>query len=74
MCVSQVHREAMTSGVITVQEIHWLAHHRDHFTPQERQLVSGLIRLLQQGVINFGCRLADPVHRRDVHSAELQAV
>ncbi|MCP9888525.1 hypothetical protein KBY96_11370 [Cyanobium sp. ATX 6A2] len=74
MSVSQVHRQAITSGVITVQEIHWLAHHRDHFTPQERQVVSGLIRFLQQGVINFGCRLADPVNRRHVHSAELQAV
>jgi len=57
MSVSQVHREAMTSGVITVQEIHWLARHRDQFSSQERQVVAGLIRFLQQGVINYGCRL-----------------
>lgn len=74
MSVTQVHRQAMTSGVITVEEIHWLAHHRDQFSPQERQVVSGLIRLLQRGMVNLGCRLADPLNHRDRPCAELQAV
>lgn len=58
MTVSQLHQQAMASGVISFEEIHWMARHRDAFTPQERQLVVGLIRFLQQGVLNFGCRLA----------------
>jgi hypothetical protein len=62
MTVSQLHQQAMESGVISFEEIHWMARHRDAFTPQERQLVVGLIRFLQQGVLNFGCRLTCGPH------------
>jgi len=74
MTVSQLHGEAITSGVITFEEIHWLARNRDGFTPLERQMVTGLVRSLQQGVINPGCRLTDSVHPREIRSAQLQAV
>jgi hypothetical protein len=74
MTVSQLHGDAITSGVITFEEIHWLARNRDLFTPLERQMVTGLVRFLQQGVINPGCRLTDHINPREVRSAELQAV
>jgi hypothetical protein len=74
MTVSQLHGDAITSGVITFEEIHWLARNRDSFTPLERQMLTGLVRFLQQGVINPGCRLTDHINPRAVRSADLQAV
>ena len=59
----------MASGVISFEEIHWMARHRDAFTPQEQQLVVGLIRFLQQGVLNFGCRLAAGQDRSTAETA-----
>ncbi|WP_087068868.1 hypothetical protein [Cyanobium sp. NIES-981] len=58
MTVSQLHQQAMTSGILSVEEIHWLARHRDSFTDTERQVVIRLIRLLQRGALNLGCHLA----------------
>lgn len=69
MTVSQLHQQAVTSGVISFEEIHWLARHRDDFTTQERQLAVGLIRFLQQGVLNFGCRLACGPERSTAEAA-----
>ncbi|WP_191964749.1 hypothetical protein [Synechococcus sp. RSCCF101] len=47
----------MSTGVITCEEMHWLAEHRDSFGPGERQVVIRLVRAFQQGVLHLGCRL-----------------
>ena len=69
MTVSQLHQQTMASGFISFEEIHGMARHRDAFTPQERQLVVGMIRFIQQGVLNFGCRLACGLDRSTAEAA-----
>jgi hypothetical protein len=72
MTVTQLREDATNSGVITFEEIHWLARNRDGFTPQERKAVISLIRFLQQGIINPGCRLSASVGAQNLSDNELR--
>jgi hypothetical protein len=50
--------ESVASGVITEQEIAWVTRQQSRFARHEAALAIRLGRLLDEGQINLGCRLA----------------
>ena len=58
MTLREVFLESVTSGVITEQEIDWVAGQQSRFARNEEALAIRLGRLLNDGQINLGCRLS----------------
>ena len=58
MSLGAVFLESVVSGVITEQEIAWVTGQQSRFARHEAALAIRLGRLLDEGQINLGCRLA----------------
>jgi hypothetical protein len=56
--LGEVFLESIASGVITEQEIAWVAAQQSRFARHEEAIAIRLGRLLDEGQINLGCRLA----------------
>jgi hypothetical protein len=56
MTVGEVFLESLSSGVITEQEIDWVASQQNRFDRIEEATALKLGRLLDSGAINLGCR------------------
>lgn len=57
MSVGEVFLESVSTGVITAEEIAWITSGQTQFSRQEEAVVLRLGRLLDDGVIQIGCRL-----------------
>jgi hypothetical protein len=66
MVFGELFLEALSSGVITQPEIDWVLAEQGRFSRQERAAAQRLGRLLDEGGIQLGCRLAPqlPHHRQ----------
>ena len=49
--------ESVSTGVITTEEMDWVAKHQRHFSRTEEAAALRLGRLLDGGLINLGCRI-----------------
>ena len=58
MTVGELYLESLSTGVITPAELSWLTHGQDRFSRLEEATALRLGRLLDQGDIQLGCRLA----------------
>ncbi|RCL52791.1 MAG: hypothetical protein DBW85_05775 [Synechococcus sp. MED-G71] len=58
MTLGQVFLESMSTGVITRQEMAWVAASQHTFSRAEEAAAIRLGRLVDEGQINLGCRLA----------------
>jgi hypothetical protein len=58
MTVGELYLETLATGVITPSELTWLAEGQDRFSRLEEATALRLGRLLDQGDIQLGCRLA----------------
>ncbi|MEB3271455.1 MAG: hypothetical protein VKJ44_07390 [Synechococcus sp.] len=58
MTAGELFLESLSSGVITQAEIDWLLSQQDRLTGTERAAMQRLGRLLDQGQIQLGCRVA----------------
>ena len=63
MTVGEIFLESLSTGVITEQEVDWLASHQTKFDRPEEAAAIRLGRLMDQGQINLGCRLPEPMLR-----------
>ena len=59
MSLGELFLEAMSTGVITNGEMAWVTAHQDGFDRTEEAVALRLGRLIDQGSIQLGCRLAD---------------
>ena len=67
MTLGQVFLESMSTGVITRQEMAWVAASQHRFSRAEEAAAIRLGRLVDEGQINLGCRLAQqPLQHRIV--------
>ncbi|MBE9152588.1 hypothetical protein IQ220_03870 [Cyanobium sp. LEGE 06113] len=57
MTMGELFLESMATGVITPEELNWLARRQTEFSRVEEAAALRLGRLLDQGVIQLGCRL-----------------
>lgn len=57
MTLGEVFLESLATGVITEQEISWVASRQGAFARHEEALALRLGRLIDDGQINLGCRL-----------------
>lgn len=67
MTVGELFLESVSTGVITPAELAWVAQRQHQFSRVEEATAVRLGRLLDQGVIQLGCRLtadADPGQSR----------
>jgi hypothetical protein len=58
MTVGELFLESVSTGVITPAELSWLAQRQNLFSRVEEAAAVRLGRLLDQGVIQLGCRLS----------------
>ncbi len=58
MTVGELYLESLATGIITPTELTWLTHGQDRFSRLEEATALRLGRLLDQGDIQLGCRLA----------------
>jgi len=58
MTADELFLESLSSGVITQAEIVWLLSQQDRLTRAEQAAMQRLGRLLDQGQIQLGCRVA----------------
>ena len=58
MTVGEVVLESLTTGVITETEVGWLASHQKSFSRAEEAAAIRLGRLMDDGQVNLGCRIA----------------
>ncbi|MFM7547561.1 MAG: hypothetical protein ACKO8I_01555 [Cyanobacteriota bacterium] len=58
MTAGELFLESLSSGVITQAEIDWLISHQSRFSRAEQAAMQRLGRLLDQGQIQMGCRVA----------------
>ena len=58
MTAGELFLESLSSGVITQAEIDWLLSQQDRLTRAEQAAMQRLGRLLDQGQIQLGCRVA----------------
>lgn len=58
MTAGELFLESFRSGVITDAEIDWLLSQQDHLPRAEQAAMQRLGRLLDQGQIHLGCRVA----------------
>lgn len=63
MTTGELFLESLSSGVITQAEIDWLLSQQDRLTRAEQAAMQRLGRLLDQGQIQLGCRVAPHLHR-----------
>ena len=59
MTVGEVVLESLTTGVITESEVGWLASHQESFSRAEEAAAIRLGRLMDDGQVNLGCRIAN---------------
>ena len=59
MTVGEVVLESLTTGVITEAEVGWLASHQELFSRAEEAAAIRLGRLMDDGEVNLGCRIAN---------------
>jgi len=64
MTAGELFLESLSSGVITQAEIGWLLSQQNRLTRAEQAAMQRLGRLLDQGQIQLGCRIAPLVRRR----------
>ena len=57
MFVGEVFLESVSTGVITAEEIAWITAKQSQFDRQEEAMALKLGRLLDEGVIQIGCRM-----------------
>ncbi|MFM7314692.1 MAG: hypothetical protein ACKO0M_16280 [Cyanobium sp.] len=57
MLIGEIYLEAMSSGIITQDEIDWLTTHQGGFSRDEEAKALQIGRLLDEGQIQIGCRL-----------------
>lgn len=57
MTAPRLYRQALASGIITLEEIDWLAEACTSLPADDIGAATQLVRLLEQGVITLGCRL-----------------
>ena len=57
MSVGELFLESVSTGVITAEEIDWITAQQAAFNRQEEAIVLKLGRLLDEGIIQIGCRL-----------------
>ncbi len=62
MTTGELFLESLSSGVIPQSEIDWLLSQQDHFARTEQAAMQRLGRLLDQGEIQLGCRVAPQPH------------
>jgi len=58
MTAGELFLESLSSGVITQAEIDWLLSQQGRFSRAEQAAMQRLGRLLDQGQIQLGCRVA----------------
>ncbi len=46
-----------TTGVITLSELDWITNHQSNFSRLDMALVLKIGRLMDEGIIEFDCRL-----------------
>jgi hypothetical protein len=63
MTAGELFLESLSSGVITQAEIDWLLSQQDRLTRAEQAAMQRLGRLLDQGQIHLGCRVAPQLQR-----------
>ena len=63
MTTGELFLESLSSGVITQAEIDWLLSQQVHFARTEQAAMQRLGRLLDQGDIQVGCRVAPHLQR-----------
>ncbi|WP_369802056.1 hypothetical protein [Synechococcus sp. 8F6] len=63
MTTGELFLESLSSGVITQVEIDWLLSQQDHLPRSEQAAIQRLGRLLDQGQIQLGCRVAPHLQR-----------
>ena len=61
MTVGEIFLESLSTGVITEDEITWLASQQASFDRPEEAAAIRLGRLMDQGQIHLGCRLRESV-------------
>ena len=67
MTLGELFLKSLSSGVITQGEVDWLASHQHAFSRHEEAAAIRLGRLMDEGVVNLGCRLTPQwLHHRDV--------
>ncbi|MCP9808734.1 hypothetical protein KBY58_04725 [Cyanobium sp. HWJ4-Hawea] len=66
MTTGELFLESLSSGVITQAEIDWLLIQQDRLTRAEQAAMQRLGRLLDQGQIQLGCRVA-PRYQQHLH-------
>lgn len=57
MSIGEVFLGSLSTGVITPEEINWLTAMQDRFSRQEEATALRIGRLLDEGLIQIGCRL-----------------
>lgn len=58
MNLGELFLEAISTGVITNSELNWVTDHQNQFTRTEEAVAQRLGRLLDEGSIQLGCRVA----------------
>ena len=67
MTLGELFLESLSSGVITEGEVDWLASHQHVFSRAEEAAAVRLGRLMDDGVVNLGCRVPSQwLHHREV--------
>jgi len=67
MTLGELFLESLSTGVITEDEVDWLASHQHAFSRAEEAAAVRLGRLMDDGVVNLGCRVpAQWLHHREV--------
>jgi hypothetical protein len=59
MLVGTLFLEALATGILDPTELNWLANHQSDFSRLEEATALRLGRLLDQGVVQLGCRLSN---------------
>jgi hypothetical protein len=59
MTAQRLYRQAIASGIVTLEELDWLAWSCPSLPSDDIPSATQLVRLLEQGVITLGCRLED---------------
>jgi len=57
MHLGEVYLEALSTGIITPQEIDWITTHQSRFSREEEAKALKIGRLLDEGSLQIGCRL-----------------
>ena len=67
MTLGELFLESLSTGVITEDEVDWLASHQHAFSRAEEAAAVRLGRLMDDGVVNLGCRMPPQwLHHREV--------